>query len=287
MRRFKFLPAGRICQEQYRRARSRRQSSERSEGESVRSATAVAMNAAYNAGAGMSGNIHSIETMGTVDGPGIRFVVFLQGCPMRCLYCHNPDSWSFAVNKQMSADEILNQYDKVKEFTKGGITVSGGEPLAQIDFVVELFKHARELNIHTALDTSGILFDGSEKYDELIKYTNLVLLDIKHIDDNEHKKLTGYSNKTVLEFAKYLNKNNIPVWIRHVVVPKITYSEKYLAELGRFIKTLNNVQKIEILPYHNMALKKYEALGIEYKLKNTPPLTKEEGMKAKEIILNA
>ena len=235
----------------------------------------------------MLANIHSIETCGTVDGPGIRFVVFLQGCPMRCLYCHNPDSWDLKINKQMSADEILARFEGVKEFTKGGITVTGGEPLLQLDFVIEFFKKAKDSNIHTALDTSGILFDGNAKFDELIKYTDLVLLDIKHIDDNEHKKLTGHSNRTVLEFAKYLDKNNVPVWIRHVVVPWITYNEKYLKELGKFIKTLKNVQKLEILPYHNLAVKKYESLNIEYKLKDTPVLTKEEGVKAKEIILNA
>ena len=235
----------------------------------------------------MLGNIHSIETMGTVDGPGIRFVVFLQGCPMRCLYCHNPDTWNISINQQISIDEILNQYDGVKEFTKGGITVTGGEPLLQIDFVIELFKAAHKKNIHTALDTSGVLFDKSQKYDKLIKYTDLVLLDIKHIDDDEHKKLTQHSNKNILEFAKYLDDNSIPVWIRHVVVPEITYNEKYLKELGKFIKTLKNVKKLEILPYHNMAIKKYEQLNIEYKLKNIQPLNKQEAINAKEIILNA
>ena len=235
----------------------------------------------------MLGNIHSIETMGTVDGPGIRFVVFMQGCPMRCLYCHNPDSWSTSINQQMGVEEILNQFDSVKEFTKGGLTVTGGEPLLQLDFIIELFRAAREKNIHTALDTSGILFDCNKKYDELIKYTNLVLLDIKHIDDIEHKKLTGHSNRTILNFAKYLDKNNVPVWIRHVVVPEYTYNEKYLKELGKFIKTLKNVQRLEILPYHNMAVEKYKKLEIDYKLKDIPPLTKEEGIKAKEIILNA
>jgi len=235
----------------------------------------------------MFGNIHSIETMGTVDGPGIRFVIFMQGCPMRCLYCHNPDSWNTDINKQMSSDEILMRYEGTKEFTRGGITLTGGEPLLQIDFAIELFKKARDKNIHTALDTSGILFCENKKYDELIKYTNLVLLDIKHINNEEHKKLTGYSNHNVLEFAKYLNKNNIPLWIRHVVVPKITYNKEYLEKLGEFIKTLRNVQKLEVLPYHNMAIEKYKKLNIEYPLKDTPPLTKEEGKKAKEIILNS
>ena len=235
----------------------------------------------------MLGNIHSIETTGTVDGPGIRFVVFIQGCPMRCLYCHNPDTWNVELNQQMNADEILSRFEGVKEFTKGGITVTGGEPLLQLDFVAELFKKACDKNIHTALDTSGILFKQNEKYDELIKYTNLVLLDIKHIDDDEHKKLTGHSNKNILEFAKYLDKKSVPVWIRHVVVPEITYKREYLEKLGQFIKTLKNVQKLEVLPYHNMAAEKYKALGIDYKLKNTPVLSKSEAIKAKEIIMNS
>ena len=187
------------------------------------------------------GNIHSVETFGTVDGPGIRTVIFMQGCPMRCKYCHNPDTWQISDNKKMSVDEILNKYDSIKEFLKnGGITVSGGEPLLQIDFLIELFKKAKEKNIHTALDTSGILFDNSNKYDELIKYTDLVLLDIKHINDDEHKKLTGHSNKS-----------------------------------------------LEVLPYHDMAKKKYKELNIPYPLENTLPATKEQTIKAKEIILNA
>ena len=234
------------------------------------------------------GNIHSIETFGTVDGPGIRFVVFMQGCPMRCKYCHNPDTWDTGVNHKMSIDEILSKYDSVKEFLKnGGLTVSGGEALLQINFITELFKKAKEKNIHTALDTSGILFDNSNKYDELIKYTDLILLDIKHINDNEHKKLTGFSNNSVLNFARYLAEKNIPVWIRHVVVPDITYNEEYLKELGKFIGTLKNVKMLEVLPYHDMAKEKYKKLNIPYVLENTPPTTKEQAVKAKEIILSA
>ncbi len=234
------------------------------------------------------GNIHSIETFGTVDGPGIRFVVFMQGCPMRCKYCHNPDTWDTGVNHKMSIDEILSKYDSVKEFLKnGGLTVSGGEALLQIDFITQLFKKAKEKNIHTALDTSGILFDNSNKYDELIKYTDLILLDIKHINDNEHKKLTGFSNNSVLNFARYLAEKNIPVWIRHVVVPDITYNEEYLKELGKFIGTLKNVKMLEVLPYHDMAKEKYKKLNIPYVLENTPPTTKEQAVKAKEIILSA
>lgn len=236
------------------------------------------------------GNIHSLESCGTVDGPGIRFVVFTQGCPMRCKYCHNPDSWTTDLNKKMSTDEILEKYDGVKEFLRnGGLTVTGGEPLMQIDFVTELFKSAKEKQIHTALDTSGILFNrnNTEKIDELLKYTNLVMLDIKHIDDDEHKKLTGCSNKNILDFAQYLSEKSVPLWIRHVVVPNITYNEKYLTLLGEFLATLKNIKALDVLPYHDMAIPKYENLGMDYPLKNTPPLTKEEALKARDIIFKA
>ena len=236
----------------------------------------------------IKGNIHSIESCGTVDGPGIRFVIFLQGCPLRCKYCHNPDTWNAETNKLMTVDELMQKYDGVKEFVQsGGITVTGGEPLLQIDFVIEFFKEAKSREIHTALDTSGILFnpDNTEKIDELLRYTDLVLLDIKHIDDVEHKKLTGSSNKNVLAFAKYLSEKQIPVWIRHVVVKEITLNEKYLKELGGFLATLNNVKALDILPYHNMAVPKYEALGIDYSLKNVPPTTKEEAIWARDVIL--
>lgn len=236
----------------------------------------------------IKGNIHSIETCGTVDGPGIRFVIFMQGCPLRCQYCHNPDTWQTDTNKLMTIDEIMQKYDGVKEFVQsGGITVTGGEPLLQIDFVTELFKVAKNHCIHTALDTSGITFtpENTEKIDKLLKYTDLVLLDIKHIDDEEHKKLTGASNKNILAFAQYLSEKQIPVWIRHVVVKDITLNEKYLKELGKFLATLNNIKALDILPYHNMAIPKYESLGINYPLKNTPPTTKEEAINARNIIL--
>lgn len=234
------------------------------------------------------GNIHSIESCGTVDGPGIRFVVFVQGCPMRCQYCHNPDSWSTETNQQMSVSEILEKYDGVKEFVKsGGLTVTGGEPLMQIDFVAELFKAAKAKNIHTALDTSGILFnkDNTAKIDELLKYTDLVLLDIKHINNEEHIKLTGLPNTNILEFAQYLSQKKLPMWVRHVVVPEITYNEKYLRELGEFIGKLRNVKALDVLPYHDMAIPKYENLGINYPLKDVKPLTKEEALKARGFIL--
>lgn len=235
------------------------------------------------------GNIHSIESCGTVDGPGLRFVVFTQGCPLRCQYCHNPDSWSFDENKKMSVEDILDEYEGVKEFCHGGMTVTGGEPMAQMDFVTELFRRAREKDIHTALDTSGIYFnkDNTAKVDELLKYTSLVLLDIKHIDDEEHKKLTGHSNKKILEFACYLSDKGIPMWVRHVVVPGITFNEKYLTQLGEFLATLKNIKALDVLPYHDMAIPKYENLGIEYPLKGVPPLTKVQAMEARNIIFKA
>lgn len=236
------------------------------------------------------GNIHSIESCGTVDGPGIRFVVFFQGCPLRCMYCHNPDSWDFNVNQKMSVEDILKKYDGVKEFLKnGGLTATGGEPLAQIDFLINLFKSAKEKNIHTTLDTSGITFNktNTEKIDELIKYTDLVMLDIKHIDPTQHHKLTGQTNINVLEFAKYLSNKKIPVWIRHVVVPNVTYNKTYLTKLGEFLSTLDNIQALDVLPYHDMAMAKYQNLGKEYLLKGIPPLTKEQALDARNTILDA
>ena len=235
------------------------------------------------------GNIHSIESCGTVDGPGIRFVVFTQGCPLRCQYCHNPDTWDFKENNKMSVNEIIAQYEGVKEFCSGGITVTGGEPLCQIDFITKKNKKAREKDIHTALDTSGLLFNKNDttKIDELLKYTSLVLLDIKHIDDDEHKKLTGHSNKNILEFAKYLSDIKKPMWVRHVVVPNITYKEEYLTKLGEFLATLSNIAALDVLPYHDMAIPKYENLGIDYPLKGIPPLTKDQAIDARTTILKA
>ncbi len=236
------------------------------------------------------GNVHSIETCGTVDGPGVRFVVFMQGCPMRCLYCHNPDTWEIKKNgKRLSSEEIIEQYTSVKEFCKGGITVTGGEPLIQAEFVSDLFKKAKEKNIHTALDTSGITYspENYDKINKVLEYTDLVLLDIKHINNEEHKKLTGCSNKNVLSFAKYLSEIGKAAWIRHVVVPDITYNQDYLNQLGEFLGSLNNIKALDVLPYHNMAIPKYENLGINYSLKNIEPLTKEEAIEARNIIISA
>ena len=238
----------------------------------------------------MIGLIHSIETFGTVDGPGIRLVVFTKGCPMRCLYCHNPDTWSMDNATKMTSEEILEIYDRNKSFyTNGGITITGGEPLLQIDFLIYLFKKAKDKNIHTCIDTSGITFnkENTEKYDELMRYTDLVMLDIKHIDPIKHMQLTSQENKNILEFAKYLDKKNISMYIRHVIVEGYTDDPIYLKELGYFIATLKNVKALDVLPYHNMGERKYQELNIEYKLKGLRPLPKEEALKAKKIILAA
>lgn len=235
----------------------------------------------------MEGYIHSIESCGTVDGPGIRFVIFMQGCPIRCLYCHNPDTWETGAGEKTTVGALLSQYEKCRNFTKGGITVTGGEPLLQIDFVTELFKAAKKQNIHTCIDTSGITYtEGSKKFDELIKYTDLVMLDIKHIDPARHKSLTGRDNKNILKFAKYLDDNNIPIWIRHVVVPNVTDDEKYLFKLGEFIGSLKNVKALDVLPYHTMGKAKYDELGIKYPLKGVEPMSKEGALKARAVILD-
>lgn len=236
----------------------------------------------------MSGYIHSFESFGTVDGPGIRFVVFMQGCPMRCLYCHNPDTWKGGAGKSFSAEEVAKTALKYKSYFTGGggVTVSGGEPLLQAEFVCELFKILKRAGVHTALDTSGILFNPEEphKFDELLSVTDLVMLDIKHIDDTEHKKLTAHSNKKVLAFANYLSEIGKPMWIRHVLVPDITDNDGYLTRLAEFIQTLKTVEKVEVLPYHNMGEVKYKNLGVDYPLKGTQPPTRERVMNAKRIL---
>lgn len=230
------------------------------------------------------GKIHSIETFGTVDGPGVRFVVFFQGCPMRCAYCHNPDTWEMDGGTEVSAEELIARLNRNHAFYKtGGITATGGEPLLQIDFLIELFELAKKEGIHTCLDTSGILFP-LEQIDRLLAVTDLVMLDIKHIRDEEHRALTGHSNANVLAFARYLAGKNIPVRIRHVVVPGITFEEEELLELGRFLGTLPNLEKLEVLPYHSMGKVKYDSLGIDYRLKDTPQLTKAEAKEAEELI---
>ena len=241
----------------------------------------------------MDGYIHSTESFGTVDGPGVRFVIFMQGCPMRCKYCHNPDTWKMNAGQRRSAQSLIRDFQRNAAFyTKGGITVTGGEALMQIDFLLELFSLAKENKIHTCLDTSGITYQPgesayNEKLDKLMELTDLVLLDLKHIDPEGHKDLTGHDNRNILAFARYLAQKKVPVWIRHVVVPGITDDPMQLAKLGAFMGTLQNVVSLDVLPYHVLGVPKYKELGIPYPLEGVEAATQEQAKKAKEIILAA
>lgn len=236
----------------------------------------------------MLGYIHSFESFGTVDGPGIRFVVFMQGCPMRCLYCHNPDTWQLKAGKTYTAEEVAKNALRYKSYFTGGggVTVSGGEPLMQIDFVTELFTLLKAEGVHTALDTSGITFtpENREKFDKLLKVCDLVLLDIKHIDDESHKKVTAQSNKNIMAFARYLSDMGKPVWIRHVLVPNLTDDDGALHRLGEFISTLTNVERVEVLPYHSMGENKYGQMNMDYPLKGTLPPGLDRVENAKKIL---
>ena len=238
------------------------------------------------------GYIHSLESFGSVDGPGVRFVIFTSGCAMRCQFCHNPDTWKMQSGTQYTADEL----DKAMKYraywgSKGGITVSGGEPLLQIDFLIELFRKAKEAGIHTTLDTSGNPFTREEpffdKFKELMKYTDLILLDIKQIDDEQHKILTGQSNKNILEFARYLSDIKKPIWIRHVLVPERSDKDEYLERLHDFIETLDNVERVEVLPYHTLGAYKWKELGYDYKLEGIDPPTQERIENANRILETA
>ncbi len=234
------------------------------------------------------GRIHSLESMGTVDGPGIRLVVFVQGCPMRCLYCHNPDTWKYDQGTLMSVDEILALYDRNAPFYRqGGITVTGGEPLMQKEFVAELFSAAKAKGIHTCLDTSGIAYDSlhPEKMDELLSVTDLVLLDIKNIDPQKHLMLTTQKIDNILAFAHELDRRKIPVWIRHVYVNSELNTDEELERLGQFMAHLHNVKALDVLPYHTMGKVKYENLGLEYPLAGIKDATKDEAQAARIKIL--
>jgi len=236
----------------------------------------------------MEGRIHSIETFGTVDGPGIRYVIFMQGCKFRCKYCHNPDTWALNQGETQTVDELVKDIVKYKRYIQG-VTVSGGEPLIQVEFVTALFEKVKENNLDTCLDTAGYVFDEKNKNElskiqKLLSVTDLVMLDIKHIDDVQHKNLTGFTNKNVLEFAKYLSKINKRTWLRYVLVPTINDDEKTLKLWKDFAKNLKSVEKIEVLPYHRLALEKYKNLGIEYHLNEILEPTKEQIEKAKEIL---
>lgn len=231
------------------------------------------------------GRIHSIETFGTVDGPGIRSVLFLQGCPLRCKYCHNRDTWDPKGGTEYTADELINNVSRYSSYWKasgGGITASGGEATLQLDFLLELFKKAKEKNIHTCLDTSG--FVDIEKIDKVLDYTDLVLLDFKHMVEEEAINLTGVGIEKTIKLAKHLDERNIPVWIRQVLVPGITDAKEDLEKLGQFISTLNNVDRFELLPYHGMGIHKWESMGLEYELKDVDEPTPEEIKRASDIV---
>lgn len=229
----------------------------------------------------MLGAIHSIETFGLVDGPGVRYVIFMQGCAMRCKFCHNADTWKIQAPDQ-EASAVLKRALRYRSYWKdnGGITVSGGEPLLQIDFLIELFTLAKKEGIHTTLDTCGQPFSRKEpffpKFQELMKVTDLVLLDIKHIDQDKHKELTQHPNENILDLATYLSSIHKPVWIRHVLVPTINTDEKYLKKLDAFISTLENVERIEVLPYHTLGAYKWKELGLEYPLEGINPPSQEQ-----------
>lgn len=236
----------------------------------------------------MQGRIHSFESFGTVDGPGIRYVVFFQGCPMRCLYCHNPDTWDVHGGTLVESDQIISNILRNQSFYRtGGLTASGGEPMLQLPFLTGLFSKAKEHGIHTCLDTSGILFSASKEVVDLLEVTDLVMLDIKHLNCTEHEKLTGHSNEAVLAFVSYLEQMKKPFWVRHVVVPGITDQQQSLVALGQYLKSLSYLEKLEVLPYHSMGEVKYNQLGLDYPLKGTPQLTKQQAAECEKIIRDA
>lgn len=229
--------------------------------------------------------VHSIESFGTVDGPGIRFVLFLQGCHLQCKYCHNRDTWDMNGGEYKSLDDIFEKIMKYKNYIypNGGVTVTGGEPLLQVKFLIELFEKLKKENIHTCVDTSGMvaLTDDIKK---LLSLTDLVLLDIKHINSEKCKNLVGFNNERELAFARYLSDNNIHMWIRQVLVPGYTDDEQDLLKLKDFISSLNTVDKVEILPYHDMGRYKWEKLGLKYELDGVRVANDDDVKRAKNLL---
>jgi len=233
----------------------------------------------------IKGRVHSIETFGTVDGPGIRYILFMQGCQLRCKYCHNRDTWDLKGGKEYTTDEIINQalkYSSYMKFSGGGITVSGGESTLQPEFLTELFAKAKKNKIHTCLDTSG--FVNIDIIDPILDNTDLVLLDLKHMVEEKSKDLTGVGIEKSLKLAKHLDERNIPVWIRHVLVPGITDDLENLEKLGQFVSSLNNVERFELLPYHTLGVHKWENMGIDYELKDVENASSEDIENASKII---
>lgn len=239
------------------------------------------------------GYYQSFESFALVDGPGVRSVLFLEGCPFRCLFCHNPDTWEFKHTHPISPQEAFDRLIRFKPYWKdrehGGITVSGGEPLAQLDFLLEFSKIVHQAGIHLAIDTSGATFMRNEmflkKFDELLENIDLILLDIKCIDPEIHQKLTGKSNENVLDMFRYLDEKHFPIWVRHVLVPSITDENELLKKTDAFIRSLHNVERVEVLPYHTLGVHKYEILGLDYPLKGISSPT-EERVKNAEVLLH-
>lgn len=239
----------------------------------------------------MQGRIHSIETTGMVDGPGIRFIIFTQGCLLRCQYCHNPDSWDRDAGELHDTDDLIADIKKYLPYMKrsgGGVTVSGGEPLLQMPFLIDLFKKLKSLGIHTAIDSSGGCYSETDsfqsQFQELLNYTDLFLVDIKQMDDQKHRELTGVGNRHILTFAKQLSQAQIPMWIRHVLVPGKTDDAGDLEALGRFISSLNSVERVEILPYHKMGIYKWQEMGIAYPLEGVHTPSEAEVERAKRLM---
>lgn len=236
------------------------------------------------------GHIHSFETFGSVDGPGVRFVVFVQGCRMRCRYCHNPDTWKIGEGELWNAEDIMNKAIRYKPYwgNEGGVTVSGGEPLLQLEFVTELFELLKKNGINTCLDTAGGPFNDDPAwlaaFDRLMRSTDLVMLDIKHIDSEKHKELTGIPNENILACARHMDELGTKMWIRHVLVPGYTDSDEQLNGIHEFVSTLKNVTRVEVLPYHMFGKFKWQTLGLKYTLEDVDVPTDESVKHAKEIL---
>ncbi len=237
-----------------------------------------------------TGYVNSVESFGSVDGPGVRYIFFLQGCHMRCRYCHNPETWSMEGGEEMTPREALDKALRFRNYwgDKGGITVSGGEALLQIDFVTELFELAKEEGVHTALDTSGNPFTTQEpffsKFERLMKATDLVILDIKQMNPDEHKALTGWTNENILAMARWCSDHGVDLWIRKVLVPGLTDSDEELKALRDFVAELKTVKRFEVLPYHTLGIGKWKKLGIPYTLDGVKPPTKDEIRRAEDML---
>ena len=232
----------------------------------------------------MVGRIHSLESFGTVDGPGIRFIAFLQGCPMRCQYCHNPDTWDpqRKCQYELTPEELLDEVKRYKNFIKtGGVTCTGGEPLMQAPFVEAFFRLCRETGFHTALDTSGVVFTDAAK--RAVQETDLVMLDVKTTDDSLHPLLTGVPRKNNAAFMDYLQEIGKTTWVRHVIVPGVNDDDEHLQQVADYVKQYSVVERVELLPYHIMGTYKYEELGIKYPLEGVAPLSQERLQRAREI----